>query len=890
MKKSLKISTKIWLSLSILVIGYLFSMVFGFFLGQYTESRIRNVSECLIPAAKQSRLAYVAFDEQIKIYRNAVVTGEANLVEYGRSKSYEAREALQNMLELTGFDDDLKKEIDQTLDRLDEFTASAQVVYIRMCSVFEGDSDEDAADVENMAFQLAGQTRYLQNKLKAFEDAFALDLKTELASISKITLRQRYLNMIIFFAVVFSALPLISIIIRRSIIYPLMRIINIAEDITAGEDEIEWLPESSDEIGILNESLRIMTTNLRAAGKKYRGIFENAVEGIFQILPDGLIVNANPALARIMGYDSVEELLCSDIRITEDTYVHPQEREKLQSLLYKELQVVGFETQVYRKNGTPTWVSISVRSVRDVYGNVHYFEGSAKDITEHIEREKAERERKAAEAANKAKSEFLANMSHEIRTPMNAILGFSEILLKKANDHHQKSYLSSILSSGRALLSLINDILDLSKIEAGKLEIQPEPEDIRMIIKEIEPVFLQKFNEKGVEFKPEISESIPTGLLLDEIRVRQVLTNLIGNAIKFTSEGYVKVSVHCTAKPSEELDDSEYPGKTDVIFEIEDTGIGIPEDQQGLIFESFRQQDGQKTRKYGGTGLGLAITQRLVNMMSGTISVQSTIGKGTKFCIVLSDVEIVKTFQVDEKSREPENIIVEFEPATILLVDDIDYNRDLVKGYLENTDFMITEADNGDFALKLLETQTPDLILMDLRMPGKSGYEVTELIKKNDSLKKLPVIALTASAMKDNEERIHTLFDGYLRKPVSEGELLSELKRFLAHKDKIKQDVDTESIQEIVPEETKAHLPEIIKKMEKSFMPRWKELNDMLIMDDIETFAEELRDIGLKYKIGFLTEYSDTLNAQAQTYDVDVVEKIVAEFPLVIDKIKKIGE
>ncbi len=893
MKKSLKIATKIWLSLSILVFGYLFSMVFGFFLGQYTESRISNVSEYLIPSAKQSRLAFVTFDEQIKIYKNAVVTGEENLVEYGRSKAYETREALEKILELTEFDGDLQNEIDQTLDKLDDFTASAQVVYVQMCSAFEDDSDEDTTDIIDSAFQLAEETRHIQKKLKDFEDAFALDLKTELASISKITLQQRYLNMIIFFAVVFSALSLISIIIKRSIIYPLMRIVNIAEDITAGEDEIEWLPESSDEIGILNDSLRIMTTNLRAAGKKYRGIFENAVEGIFQILPDGLIVNANPAMARIMGYDSVEELLSSNLRITEHTYVNPRERKKLQCLIYKELQVLGFETQIYQKDGTPIWVSISARSVKDVYGNVHYFEGSVNDITEHIEREKAERERKAADAANKAKSEFLANMSHEIRTPMNAILGFSEILLKKANDHQQKSYLASILSSGRALLSLINDILDLSKIEAGKLDIQPEPEDIKMILKEIEPVFLQKFHEKEVAFKLEISDNMPTGLLLDEIRIRQVLTNLIGNAIKFTSQGYVKVSVYCTAKTSETFDDSEHPDKTDVIIEVEDSGIGIPKDQQGVIFESFRQQDGQKTRKFGGTGLGLAITQRLVDMMSGTISVQSEVDKGTRFRIVLSDVGVVKRSHVTEKSKEHDEIIVEFEPATIMLVDDIDYNREIVKGYLEHTDFTITEADNGDFALKLLETQKPDLILMDLRMPGKSGYEVTELIKKDGTLKDLPVIALTASAMKDNEERINILFDGYLRKPVSEDQLLSELKRFLAHKAEVKQNLNMENSQEseqAVPEETKAHLPEKIKKLETSFMPRWKELSDILIMDDIEIFAGELKDIALEYKIGFLTEYSEMLCNQAQTYDVDVVEKIVAEFPLIIDKIKKIGE
>ncbi|MCP4347046.1 MAG: response regulator [Desulfobacterales bacterium] len=505
---------------------------------------------------------------------------------------------------------------------------------------------------------------------------------------------------------------------------------------------------------------------------------------------------------------------------------------------------------------------------------------------QRIQTEEALRNAKeAAEAATRAKSEFLANMSHEIRTPMNAILGFSEILLNKVDNPQQKAYLSNIYSSGKALLSLINDILDLSKIEAGKMEIQFEPVDIGHLLNEIRQVFSHKFEEKGVAFKSETDKKIPGALLLDEIRIRQVLINLIGNAIKFTSEGYVKLSVY------ENLQGLQ--GITNLVFEIEDTGTGIPKDQQSLIFESFRQQDGQKARKYGGTGLGLAITERLVKMMNGTISVQSEVNKGTTFRVVFSDVEVVRGSDIAWDSPEPDDISVEFEQAEIMLVDDIDYNRELVKVYLEATDFTIIEANSGEFALDLLKTEKPDLVLMDLRMPGKTGYEVTEIIKQSDELKHIPVIALTASAMKEEEEEIARLFDGYLRKPLGKRELIAELVKFLPHKtaeddeNSFKQLLGTE---ETITGETKAHLPEIIKKLEISSMPRWKELNDMLIMDDVEIFAEELRDIGLEYEIAFLTEYSEMLSDQAQTYDVDAVEKIVAEFPLLIDKIKKIGE
>ncbi len=521
----------------------------------------------------------------------------------------------------------------------------------------------------------------------------------------------------------------------------------------------------------------------------------------------------------------------------------------------------------------------------------HMMEKLEETHNQQLETEEALRSAKeVAEAATRAKSEFLANMSHEIRTPMNAILGFSEILLNRVENPQQKAYLSNIYSSGKALLSLINDILDLSKIEAGKMEIQPEPVNIRQLLNEIGQVFSHKFKEKGVTFKSETDKNIPGAFLLDEIRIRQVLINLIGNAIKFTSEGYVKVSVYENLEGFEDLQDLQ--GITNLVFDIEDTGIGIPKGQQELIFESFRQQDGQKARKYGGTGLGLAITERLIKMMNGTISVQSEVNQGTTFRIVFFDVEVVRESDITWDSPEAEDIHVEFEQAEIMVVDDIDYNRELVKGYLEATDFTIIEANSGEFALDLLGTEKPDLILMDIRMPGKTGYEVTETIKKSDELKHIPVIALTASVMKEEEKQIVRLFDGYLRKPLSKKQLISELKRFLPHRiedtgNSFKQFTGTE---ETIMDEAKAHLPEIIKKLETSFMPRWKELSDMLIMDDIEIFAGELKDIALEYKIGFLTEYSEMLCNQAQTYDVDVVEKIVAEFPLIIDKIKKIGE
>jgi|GEM_PF-3470833 len=240
--------------------------------------------------------------------------------------------------------------------------------------------------------------------------------------------------------------------------------------------------------------------------------------------------------------------------------------------------------------------------------------------------------KEAADVANRAKSEFLANMSHEIRTPLNAVIGFSDLLSSLISSDKQKSYLSSIKKAGKTLLTLINDILDLSKIEAGRLEIQTEPINPMLIFTELEQIFAVKLAEKSLEFIIDID--LPPTLVLDQTRLRQVLFNLLGNAIKFTEQGYIKLSAH---KRSQENDSR----KIDLIIAVADTGIGIPKDQQNIIFEYFQQQNGQTTRKYGGTGLGLAISKRLVEMMNGQISVRSE--QGSVFEITLRDVEVPTT-------------------------------------------------------------------------------------------------------------------------------------------------------------------------------------------------------------------------------------------------------
>ncbi len=410
-----------------------------------------------------------------------------------------------------------------------------------------------------------------------------------------------------------------------------------------------------------------------------------------------------------------------------------------------------------------------------LYNNL---EQKVAERTEELQQEIVERQRaeEAAKVASKAKSEFLANMSHEIRTPMNAILGFAEILKGRIEEPELSHHLESIHTSGRSLLSLINDILDLSKVEASKLRLEYTAVSPQRLFNEMRTVFGQKIKEKGLDLIIDISPELPKTLLLDETRLRQILINLIGNAVKFTDTGHIRLSV------SYRYPEDTQHSTLDFIFSVEDTGAGIPDDQCESVFEAFSQAKGQKFSKFGGTGLGLAITRRLIEMMDGEITVSSEVGRGTVFNIIIKEVEVASADDLtasQEKETDFDSIV--FEQGTILIADDIAYNRELLTVFFEGYDLTLLEAENGREAIEKAREHQPDLILLDMKMPEMDGYEAALVLKKDDDLKEIPVIAVTASAMRKDDEIIKDLCDSYLRKPVSRADLISEVSKFLPH-------------------------------------------------------------------------------------------------------------
>jgi len=491
--------------------------------------------------------------------------------------------------------------------------------------------------------------------------------------------------------------------------------------------------------------------------------------------------------------------------------------------------------------------------------------------------------REKAEAANQAKSQFLANMSHEIRTPMNAIMGFAEILDDKISNEQHRHYLSLILTGGISLLTLINDILDISKIEAGKMELSYEAVSPLSVFREIFGIFSQKTEEKGLKFYLKTDMNLPECLLLDEVRIRQILLNLVGNAVKFTGSGFVRIAVQASAY-------EKHPDMVDFIFSVEDTGIGIPDDQKETIFNAFEQQKGQNHTEYGGTGLGLSITKRLTEMMGGTISVSGKKGRGSIFTVTLKNVRKTETADVPEKEIDISADSVIFNKSVILIVDDIRVNRILLCEYLKDRNLGIIEAEDGQQAVALAGDRHPDMILMDIKMPGMDGREATEIIKAGDDTKDIPVIAVTASAMRDAEEDISSLCNGYLRKPVKKADLIAEMTRFLKYS--IKKTVPGQSEERSEPApykpdpETLKKLPELIQMLETEFMPYWEEISNMLIMDDVKQFANDMNRIGKEYRVPPLTEYGDQLAGHVKIYNVMGVKKTISEFPKLFEYLR----
>ena len=490
-----------------------------------------------------------------------------------------------------------------------------------------------------------------------------------------------------------------------------------------------------------------------------------------------------------------------------------------------------------------------------------------------------------AEEASVLKSEFLANVSHEIRTPLNAILGFSQWLYENTNTTLHKGYLSSIIHSGRNLLNVINDILDLSKIESGKIDVEYSPMKYTEIVADIKMAFESEVVKKGLNFKVTTENSVPEYILMDELRLYQVIFNLVSNAVKFTDKGYIHIFTFAT--------ETEREDEIDLMITVEDTGIGIEEEKQQKIFTSFAQLDGRSTRKYEGTGLGLAIVDGLIKRLGGTIALKSQQGKGTTITVTLNGVKVDRSSSSEKQLHtETDNLNAKLGPCTIMVVDDIAYNIEVLKALINSKDVDYVEAFDGSEALAKLNTVKPDLIFMDIRMPGIDGFEVTRIIKNDTELKDIPIVAFSASTLKSRNDLIELLFDDFLQKPVFKKDLEGLLLKMLPDKFEYhSEDVaSTDDENEEFSAECLKKLPETIEAIEKDFMPIWDSIKGSLVIYEIEEFKNKLKELAQIQMCAPLSRYCTELDLGLQSFDIELIDRKLSGFPDLINYLKKIEQ
>ncbi len=479
--------------------------------------------------------------------------------------------------------------------------------------------------------------------------------------------------------------------------------------------------------------------------------------------PEGNITYVNDLFVKISGYTQ-QELLGQNHRLVKSDYHTNAFFANLWQTI-KQGHVWHGEVKNKRKGGGDYWVNATVVPMYDATGKISQFISIRTDITGQKNLESSLKKAKiAADAASQAKSDFIATMSHEIRTPMNGIMGMTELLLDTDLSTDQREHLEAVRYSADALMTILNDILDFSKMEAGKFELQPHPFNLQQLCRGILTTLSAQAQRKGIQLNLSLDQRLSIHLLGDDARLRQILLNLLGNAVKFTEQGHCELKVSLTSPTASDQT------KQTMLFEVMDTGPGIQASDQQNLFTEFSQADSSSTRKHGGTGLGLAICRRLLNLMQSDIALDSELGQGSRFYFTLTlpiDLESNETINAQIDSTDNESTLSR--PQQILLVEDNEVNRKIALAVLKKNGYEVQHASNGQEALETLKQHTFDAVLMDMQMPVMDGLEATRQWREFEShyqLSPTPIIAMTANAMLEDKQRCFEAgMDGFISKP-----------------------------------------------------------------------------------------------------------------------------
>ena len=638
---------------------------------------------------------------------------------------------------------------------------------------------------------------------------------------------------------------------------------------------------------------------LHRSFEKERSIIEGSLDAVVELDARGKVLNWNGPAERLFGW-TVAEAVGSQL---EELVIPECDRQQYLEGLRRLSEQQGeptyhqrFEMECVARNGRQFDVELAIVSIQGSEETT--FCAFVRDITDRKSHElDMRRAMEDAEAANRTKSEFLANMSHEIRTPLNSILGFAELLVRNADEGDERTrrdYADTIRTSAGHLLELINNVLDLSKVEAGKMQIEHARFSPHQTIAEVISLLRVRAAEKGVVLNYRWDSPIPEAIATDPHRVRQLLINLVGNAIKFTEQGSVMVVAHAERDAQGSF----------LTLEVRDTGIGIERSKLDAIFQPFVQADSSMTRRYGGTGLGLAICKSIASALGGQLAVDSEVGKGTvfKIRIPIGDLRQVRMFEAP-----PEAVIgdyvdrpssVNLQGVRVLLADDGETNRKLLQVFLARHGADILTVENGEMACQLAQSQEFDVILMDMQMPQMDGYAATRKLRASGYQK--PIIALTAHAMKgDREKCTFAGCSGYLSKPVNVDELVREVEAAVGLEDRRNVDVKNEKerkIKRALSGPIRSSLPtqdemlrEIVSEFVESIPARLEAMEAALAVEDYEELkriVHALKGAGGTAGFACLSEVSAELEASALDKRGDQAAALVGELremePLIV--------
>jgi PAS domain S-box-containing protein len=598
-----------------------------------------------------------------------------------------------------------------------------------------------------------------------------------------------------------------------------------------------------------------------------RSLIEASLDPLVTISTEGKIMDMNEALANITG------LTRKDLTGTDffDYFTEPQKAREVYQEVFAKGSVADSPLTLRHKNGELTDVLFNGSVYRDDKGNVLGVVIVARDVTDQKRiateltkakiaaelateiaeeaKSKAESATLIAEAAVNAKQQFLSNMSHEIRTPMNAIIGFTKVLLKTDLSAKQKEYLSAIKMSGDSLIVLINDILDLAKVDSGQMIFEQVPFKLASSISAMLHLFEIKILEKNLVLVKEYDDRIPKVLVGDSVRLHQIILNLLSNAVKFTSKGKITVSVRLLSEDEE---------KVNVEFAIADTGIGIADDKVIKIFETFQQASSDTSRLYGGTGLGLAIVKQLVEPQGGSIRVTSKINEGSVFSFILSfqktDAEAAFESELAELDTEIKNI-------KVLIVEDIALNQLLMKTILDDFGFERDIAENGKIAIEKMQNKSYDIVLMDLQMPEMNGFEATEYIR-NKMNSRIPIIALTADVTTVDLAKCKAVgMDDYIAKPIDERVLYSKIVGLVKKQVPVFRNTDNEDVKS-----------KKLKCIDLNYLVQRTKSNPALMMEMISVYLEQTPSL--------ISEMKQSLQEKNWHSLYSAVHKIIPSFSI----------